>query len=142
MSSNSALVDGEDTEARGKLIDETLSLSAPAADYVKGYLEREGKADSPIRVAAVRTHCMGGKGFGYSITEDTEKQGDAVLESNGVRLLVDRASMQYLKGAQVGYEEALQGGGLIVHNPNAVGKCHCGHHDLFDGQGHPGEEGC
>ena len=142
MSSHSTHDDSGDDGARGKPIDGTLGFSAPAAAYVKDYLQREGKGDSAIRVAAVRTHCMGGRGFGYSISEDREKSGDTVVESNGLRLLVDHDSIQHLRGAQIDYEEALQGGGLVVRNPNAVGKCHCGRHDIFDGQGSAGAEGC
>ncbi len=93
---------------------------------------REGKTDSTIRVAAVRTHCMGGRGFSYSIDMDSAKPADAVIESDGLKLLVDQESLPYLKGARIDYEESFQGAGLVVHNPNAVGKCHCGRHDLFD----------
>ncbi|MDG6964339.1 MAG: iron-sulfur cluster assembly accessory protein [Nitrososphaerota archaeon] len=119
-----------------------VSLGAPAASYVRDYLAREGKTDAAVRVAAVRTHCMGGRGYGYSIEEDSAKPGDTVVESEGLSLLVDKQSMQYLKGARIDYEEALQGGGLVVRNPNAVGKCHCGRHDIFDGQEGAEAEGC
>lgn len=82
----------------------------------------------------VRTHCMGGRGFSYSIDEDSAKPEDTIIESDGAKLLVDHESLQHLKGAQIDYEDTLQGGGLVVRNPNAVGKCHCGRHDLFDDQ--------
>ncbi len=126
-------------------MDETLSLSAPAAAYVRDYLLREGKTGSTIRVAAVRTHCMGGRGYAYSIEESLQKPEDAVTEHDGVRLVVDRESLQHLKGAKIDFEESLQGGGLVVRNPNAVAKCHCGRHDIFDaqpGQGAEGDEAC
>ena len=134
MPLRSAQNDSGDAGARGKLIGQTLSLSATAATYVKGYLLQMGRTNSSIRVAAVRTHCMGGRGFGYSIVEDSARSGDAVVENDGVKLLVDKESMVRLNGARIDYEKSLQGGGLVVLNPNAVGKCHCGRHDLFDVQ--------
>lgn len=134
MPPHSAQKGSEAPEAQGKLNGETLSLSAPAASHVRKYLLREGKTGSPLRVAAVRTHCMGGKGFGYSIDADSAKPTDSVIESDGLELLVDQESMHYLRGAKIDYEESLQGAGLVVRNPNAVGKCHCGRHDLFDSQ--------
>lgn len=115
-------------------MDQALSLSVPAAAYVRSYLDREGRTDSAIRVATVRTHCMGGRGYGYSISEDSARPDDTVVESEGLRLLVDQSSIQYLRGARIDFEESLQGRGLVVHNPNAIGKCHCGRHDIFEGQ--------
>ena len=134
MSSRSPEQDSGGPEAQGKLTQDTLSLSASAATYVKGYLLQTGRTNSSIRVAAVRTHCMDGRGFGYSIVEDSAKSGDVVVENDGVKLLVDKESMVRLNGARIDYEKSLQGGGLVVLNPNAVGKCHCGRHDLFDVQ--------
>ncbi len=128
--------------AQGKPVGDALSVSPPAAAYVISYLHSEGKAGSAIRVAAVRTHCMGGRGFGYSIGEDTERPNDVVVESDGVKLLVDMESMKYLGGAQIDYERSLQGEGLTVRNPNAVAKCHCGRHDIFDSQGTAEAGGC
>ncbi|MDG7016650.1 MAG: iron-sulfur cluster assembly accessory protein [Nitrososphaerota archaeon] len=113
-------------------MNETLGLSAPAAAHVRGYLLREGKEDSAIRVAVVRTHCMGGRGYGYNIEEDSAKADDTIVESDGLKLVVDPESLQHLRGARIDYEESLQGGGLVVRNPNAVGQCHCGRHDIFD----------
>ena len=142
MQSHSAQDDGVDAGAQGKLKDRTVSLSAPAAAHIREYLTREGKNEATIRVAAIRTHCMGGRGYGYSIQEDTPKPDDTVVDSDGLKLLVDPESMQHLKGARIDYEESIQGSGLAVHNPNAVAKCHCGRHDIFDGQQGAEAEGC
>lgn len=98
MSSHSALDETGDAGAQGKLVDGTLSFSAPAAAHIRQYLDREGKSVAAIRMAAVRTHCMSRRGYGYSIQEDT-KSDDIVIESDGLRLLVDPQSMQYLNGA-------------------------------------------
>ncbi len=111
----------------------TLSLSPPAATYVREYLHRRGISELAVRVSAFPTHCMGGKGFGYSIGEDLAKPDDEVVESHGVMLLVDQESMRYVRGALIDYEESLQSRGLLVRNPNAIGRCHCGRHDVFEG---------
>lgn len=84
---------------------------------------------------------MGGRGFACSIQEDTSKPGDMVINRNGLRLIVDQGSLQHLRSARIDYEEELQGGGLVVRNPNAIGDCHCGRHDIFEGpvKGESGE---
>ena len=142
MSPHSALDDGGGAGSHGKLADKTLSLSAPAAAHIREYFDRQGKPAPAIRVAAVRTRCMGGRGFGYSIQEDAAKPDDMAVESEGLSLLVDPLSMQYLGGTRIDYEESVQGSGLVVHNPNAMAKCHCGRHDIFSNEGTAGTEGC
>ncbi len=109
-----------------------LTLSAPAAAHIKTYLLNKGRAGSAIRVSVVRTHCMGGRGFGYNIEEDEIRPGDVVEDSGGVKVAFDRDSAFRLRGATVEYEESLQGGGLRVANPNSSGKCHCGMHDILE----------
>ncbi|MDV3277176.1 MAG: iron-sulfur cluster assembly accessory protein [Nitrososphaerales archaeon] len=109
---------------------------------MRNYLLRAGKADSAIRVSVVRTHCMGGKGYGYNIEEDSVKADDTVVEGDGLKLLVDQESLRYLRGAHIDYEESVQGGGVVVRNPNAVGQCHCGRHDIFDREALAESEKC
>ncbi len=121
-----------DGEGKRKIDAGILTVRAPAAAHIREYLARQGKTGSAIRVEAVRTHCMGGRGFGYSIREDASREGDTVVEGGGLNLLVDSRSLQYLTGASIDFEESVQGSGLIVRNPSAVGKCHCGRHDIFD----------
>lgn len=134
MSSRSSQQEGGGSGSREIGAAELLSVSATAAAYVKDYLGRAGKAGSAIRISAVRAHCMGGRGFDYGIAEDSEKPGDTVVACEGLRLLVDSSSMRHLRGAEIQFEQTFQGGGLVVRNPNAVGRCHCGRHDVFDGQ--------
>ena len=70
----------------------------------------------------------GCSGLQYGMTvEETAEDGDELIETDGVRLLVDNFSAMYLEGAQVDYVNSLMGGGFTVHNPNAVSGCACGH---------------
>ena len=113
------------------LASDSLTVSPEASAHIRSYLVRRAKTDTAVRVAAVRSHCMGGAGFGYSIEEDAVRPGDMVVLADEVKFVVDEESMGHLRGARIDYEESLQGGGLEVRNPNAKGKCHCGRHDLL-----------
>ncbi|MBI2184042.1 MAG: iron-sulfur cluster assembly accessory protein [Thaumarchaeota archaeon] len=108
-----------------------VDLSEAAAAKVKEYLSQTGKTGSAIRISLIRTHCMGGRGFGYVVDEDSPKEGDVIVEDKGVKMLIEPAVSQLLKGTQIDYINSLQGNGLTINNPNAVGKCPCGHHDIF-----------
>ena len=61
-----------------------------------------------IRVAVVRTLCMGSRGYGYSIDVNSMRADDTVIESDGLKLVVDRESLRRLRGAHIDYEESLQ----------------------------------
>jgi iron-sulfur cluster insertion protein len=77
----------------------------------------------------LRIFVQGGgcSGFQYGFTFDGQQEGDTVVESSGVRVLVDPMSAQYLTGATVDFVEDLRGAGFVVENPNAVRSCGCGH---------------
>lgn len=85
---------------------------------------QEGAAQS----AGLRVGVRGGgcSGFQYQLAFDEQRDGDTVIESNGVRLLVDAISAPYVKGAVVDYVDGLQGAGFKVENPNVVAACGCG----------------
>lgn len=86
-----------------------------------------------LRIAAVRTHCMGGRGFTYRLAfEASPSEDDEVFEDHGVSVCMDQASSPYLRGARMDYAETVQGTGFKLDNPNAVAKCPCGHHDIFE----------
>jgi iron-sulfur cluster insertion protein len=77
----------------------------------------------------LRVYITGGgcSGFSYGFTfDDKHKEGDSGVEKNGVQLVVDPMSYQYLIGATVDYLEDLQGARFIIHNPNAKTTCGCG----------------
>ncbi|MBC2594148.1 iron-sulfur cluster insertion protein ErpA [Ruficoccus amylovorans] len=68
----------------------------------------------------------GCSGFEYGMSFDAEKDGDTKMESNGVTLLVDAASLQYLDGCVVNFDDGLTGKGFDIFNPNATHTCGCG----------------
>lgn len=68
----------------------------------------------------------GCSGFEYGMSFDAEKDGDTKMESNGVTLLVDPASLQYLDGCVVNFDDGLTGKGFDIFNPNATHTCGCG----------------
>jgi iron-sulfur cluster assembly protein len=91
-----------------------------------------GRAVS-VRIAVVRTHCMGGRGFTYRLgLDDVTSEDDEVFEDNGLRVCIDRNSANYLKGAELDYVETPEATGFRVENPNAIAECPCGHHDIFE----------
>ena len=65
-------------------------------------------------------------GFQYSLALDKAKEDDHVFEHNGVSVVVDKLSMQFVFGSEVDYVEGLQGAGFAVNNPNVVAACGCG----------------
>ena len=76
-----------------------------------------------LRVAVRGGGCSG---FQYALALDKRKDDDHVFEHNGVSVVVDKVSMQFVFGSEVDYVEGLQGAGFAVNNPNVVAACGCG----------------
>ena len=101
-----------------------IILSDRAADKVRSLMAAEGNAGLKLRVFITGGGCSG---FSYGFTFDDEvAEDDAVVERDGVTMLVDALSYQYLTGSQVDYHEDLQGAQFVVANPNASATCGCG----------------
>ena len=95
-----------------------------AASKVKSLIDEEGNPDLKLRVFVTGGGCSG---FQYGFTFDDEvNEDDTALEKNGVTLLVDPMSYQYLVGAEIDYTESLQGSQFVIRNPNAETTCGCG----------------
>lgn len=101
-----------------------LFLSESAVTKVRELVEEEGNADLKLRVFVTGGGCSGFQ-YGFSFDEAQDEE-DAVIEKDGVSLLVDPMSYQYLVGATVDYQEGLQGSQFVVQNPNAQSTCGCG----------------
>ena len=101
-----------------------ITITEKAAEKVKAAIEKQGKKD-----AALRLYVSGGgcSGFQYGLAFDEIKDEDHVIESHGVRILVDQQSAQYLDGSEIDYVESVVGEGFLVNNPNAAETCGCGH---------------
>lgn len=108
-----------------------VQVTAKAATKIRELLPEEDRG-RPLRLAVVPSHCMGGRGHAYDLhVARDQSDTDMVVESRGIAFALDRASAELLRGVEVDYEESFQESGFVVKNPNAVGKCPCGHHDLF-----------
>ena len=95
-----------------------------AADKVRQLIEEEGNNDLKLRVFVQGGGCSG---FQYGFTFDEEvNEDDTQMEKNGVTLLVDAMSYQYLVGAEIDYKDGLEGAQFVIKNPNATTTCGCG----------------
>lgn len=101
-----------------------IVFSDTAAKKVADLIVEEKNENLKLRVYITGGGCSG---FSYGFTFDENyKEGDSAVDNNGVRLVVDPMSYQYLIGATVDYLEDLQGSRFIIHNPNAKTTCGCG----------------
>jgi len=76
---------------------------------------------------------MGGRGHSHELAvAEKESDDDVVVESSGLTFVINPPSARILAGAHADHVETLKESGFKVSNPNATGKCPCGHHDLFD----------
>lgn len=103
---------------------EILVFTDSAADKVRELIEEEGNPDLKLRVFVNGGGCSG---FQYGFEFDEEQGDDDVaVDTDGVRLLVDPLSLQYLMGSAVDYVESLHGAQFTIRNPNAKTTCGCG----------------
>ena len=103
-----------------------LSVTEPAANEIKKFMTSE---DGLPETAGLRVRVVPGgcSGFQYSLNiEEESRQGDFILNENGVRLFVDMFSAQYLNGVKIDYVSGVMGSGFTFTNPNATGGCGCG----------------
>lgn len=103
-----------------------ITLTDKGAEKVREFLASQ--SEQAVATAGLRVGVRGGgcSGFQYHLAFDEECDGDEIVESHGIRLLVDPQSAPYVKGAEVDYVESLQGAGFQVNNPNVVAACGCG----------------
>jgi iron-sulfur cluster insertion protein len=105
-------------------LDRPLTFTSAAAAKVRELIVEEGNAELKLRVYIQGGGCSG---FQYGFEFD-EQQGedDLAVNTDGVTLLVDPLSLQYLMGAEVDYTESLHGAQFVIRNPNAKTTCGCG----------------
>ena len=101
-----------------------VKLTDTAAGKIKDLLAGDGSAEEHALRVAVRGG--GCSGFQYALALDKPKDDDHVFEHQGVAVLVDKVSMQFVFGSEVDYVDGLQGAGFVVNNPNVVAACGCG----------------
>jgi iron-sulfur cluster insertion protein len=101
-----------------------LVFTDSAANKVRELIEEEGNSELKLRVFVTGGGCSG---FQYGFTfDEVTNEDDTALEKNGVTLLIDPMSYQYLVGAEIDYTEGLEGSQFVIRNPNATSTCGCG----------------
>ena len=101
-----------------------LVFTEAAAAKVADLIAEEGNPELKLRVFVQGGGCSG---FQYGFTfDEAVNDDDMTLEKNGVQLLIDSMSFQYLVGAEIDYKEDIQGSQFVIRNPNATTTCGCG----------------
>jgi iron-sulfur cluster assembly accessory protein len=101
-----------------------LTVTEKAARKARALAEKEGRPDAALRLRVVAGGCSG---FSYELSfTDAVEPDDHVIEVDGFRVLVDPKSAPIVRGSTLEFNDALLGGGLKVHNPQAVHECACG----------------
>lgn len=95
-----------------------------AVSKVKELIAEEGNPELKLRVFVTGGGCSG---FQYGFTfDEVQNEDDTAILKDGVTLLVDPMSYQYLVGAEIDYTESLEGSQFVIKNPNATSTCGCG----------------
>jgi iron-sulfur cluster assembly protein len=116
-----------------------ITMTNEAVEQLREFLNEQGTPEHALRVFVSPGGCSGLQ-YGMTIDEQSD-EGDEIIETAGVRVLVDNFSAMYLEGAEIDYVNSLMGGGFTVRNPNAVASCSCGH--SFDtGENAETTQGC
>ena len=102
---------------------QTVKISKRAAQRIKEILAKESKKFM-LRVAVSGGGCSG---FQYTFAlDDHTTPDDLVVAHHGAKVVVDAASLMFMEGAEIDYEDALIGAAFRIHNPNATASCGCG----------------
>lgn len=103
---------------------EPVQVTDNVLKKVRSLLEEEGNFDLKLRVFVTGGGCSG---FQYGFTfDELVAEDDAVITKDDIKVLIDSMSYPYLVGAQIDYQEDLQGSKFVVNNPNASSTCGCG----------------
>ncbi|HEV2453197.1 MAG TPA: iron-sulfur cluster assembly accessory protein [Verrucomicrobiae bacterium] len=105
------------------IADPVVSLTENAREEVKTQLAKSENAGKNLRLYIEQGGCSG---MQYGMVFDEKRDGDLVSEDEGVGVLIDPVSVNYLRGAVVDYSESLTAGGFKISNPNAKQSCGCG----------------
>ena len=101
-----------------------IRLTQNAAVHIRGMqADQPENASKPLRVYVEGGGCSG---LQYGMVFDEKREGDLTVEYFGVRIVIDSASVDYLRGTEIDYSDALTGGGFKIKNPQAKASCGCG----------------
>lgn len=103
---------------------DSIKFTENAASKVSALIAEEDNQDLKLRVYVTGGGCSG---FQYGFTfDEAVNEDDTQIEKNGVTVLIDAMSVQYLNGAEIDYTEGLSGSQFVIRNPNASTTCGCG----------------
>ncbi len=111
-------------ETTTESIPDPLVFSDAAAQKVKELISEEENDALKLRVFISGGGCSGFQ-YGFTFDENVE-EGDTIVENQGVDLLIDPMSIQYLTGAEIDYSEGIEGAQFVIRNPNTSTTCGCG----------------
>ncbi len=100
-----------------------VTVTAAAAAKLKDLMAKEGIEDQGLRVRVMGGGCSG---YQYQLVFDTPREGDQVIEQEGVKVVIDPKSVLFLAGTEIDFQDGLMGAGFAIKNPNATGSCGCG----------------
>jgi len=101
-----------------------LNISDSVVDKVAEMLAEEGDPALQLRIFVTGGGCSGFQ-YGFAF-DDVTKDDDLCVEVGAIKVLVDSSSLQYVVGAEIDYEESLEGSRFVIRNPNAASTCGCG----------------
>ncbi|MDN5848893.1 MAG: iron-sulfur cluster insertion protein ErpA [Nitrococcus sp.] len=101
-----------------------LVFTDSAVEKVRELIHKEQKDNLKLRVYITGGGCSGFE-YGFMFDESDE-EGDTIIEKDGVTMVVDPMSIQYLTGAEIDFVENLEGAQFVIRNPNATTTCGCG----------------
>lgn len=119
-----AVTDMTSTDLESMNIPAPLVFTDNAAKKVKELIEEEGSPDLKLRVFVSGGGCSGFQ-YGFTFEEDVNDD-DTQVQKDTVTLLIDPMSLQYLMGAEIDYQDSLQGSQFVIRNPQATTTCGCG----------------
>ena len=115
---NAAVEDSKHDEGKDFII------TSKASEKLKEVLKENNKEDSGLRVELIPGGCSG---FQYGLElDDKTTDMDLIFEEKGVKIIISKENIQFLKGAKLDYVDSLQGGGFKISNSNAHSSCGCG----------------
>lgn len=101
-----------------------VNLTDKAKSELRRVISAEGRDDLALRVFVSPGGCSG-LNYGMSLEEETD-EGDFVVQQEGLKIVIDEFSANFVRGSQIDYVSGLMGAGFTVHNPNAKKTCACG----------------
>jgi iron-sulfur cluster assembly protein len=100
-----------------------VKITPDAIAQLKELAKTDGAGKEGVRLGVKGGGCSG---FSYVLDFDDAREGDNILEQDGVKVMMDKKSTIYLKGILLDYRAGLQGKGFVFQNPNATNTCGCG----------------